>query len=121
METTDPCSQCKAHDQLKEDFENTNRLNSNQHNDILSSIDLMAGNINWMNIIGKWVLAAMLSYFIGIAAFLFTCEYATPDDITKIEKTIKEGEILHYKNELVIGSIETKLDILTKYAEKADR
>ncbi len=119
--TEPPCISCMAHDELEKRMGVSDKLNSTQHNEILNSVDIIIGNIKWMNIIGKWVLATMLGYFVGIAIFIFNNDYATHNDIDKIEKTIKDGEILHYQNEKTISSIETKLDILTDFTRRNNK
>ncbi len=106
------CDACVVHKVLKDKVYKNMKNNTQEHNDILNSIDVIIGNIRWMNIIGKWVLATMLGYFVGIAVFIMTCDYATPKDIEKIETRMKEGEILHYQNEKVIENIVTRLEIL---------
>ncbi len=110
--TEPPCLSCMAHDELEKRMGKSDKLNSTQHNDILNNVDTIIGNIKWMNLIGKWILATMLGYFVAIAVFIMNCDYATPEDIDKIETRMREGEILHYQNEKVIENIVTRLEIL---------
>jgi len=116
-----PCLECNAHENLKEDFRMSNKLNSDQHNSILVSIDKVAGNIKWMRAIGSWVLATMLGYYIIIGYYIFSNDYANMEDIRVVQMEIKEGEILHYSNENNIAGINAKLEILVDHIKKDNK
>jgi len=113
-----PCNQCEAHQQLKEEFETSNTLNSNQHNSILISIDRMSGNIRWMKNIGGWVLVTMLGYYIVIGYYIFSNDYATNTEVDLVKKRIGEGEAQHFSNERFIHSMNGKLEILVDNIKK---
>ena len=117
--TTPPCESCGSHDVLEEVMEKTIIENTKQHNDILNSLDKAVMNIRWMNLIGKWVLATMLGYFVGIAYYIFS-DKVTHEDIASIKKDVSEGEKLHYKNENHISEINAKLGIIKEILKHQD-
>ena len=110
--TEPPCSACNAHDKLEYDMENMNKKNTQQHNDILNALDVMASNIKWMNLIGKFILATFITYMLAIGYRIYFFDFVTHKEISKIEKDVDDGEKLHYKNENTINNIEGKIDIM---------
>ena len=126
------CQACHAHDGLEEKVtqaikdgdkaiersDNNMKKNSEEHTDILTSIDVIITNINWMNVIGKWVLAVMLMYFVSIGIYIFSNDFAKKRDVDMLNDLIQEGEVLHYRNESVISSMETKLDMILTHTQK---
>jgi len=111
--TEPPCESCLAHDGLENKMNSMQKQNNNEHNEILQKLDRAVGNIRWMNIIGKWLLATMLGYFIAVGYYIATG--ATKKDIVELQVHVENGEKLHYKNENQISSMNAKLELIKDY------
>ena len=111
--TTPPCESCNAHNRLEAKMNGMQEQNNKEHGEILKSLDMAIGNIRWMNIIGKWLLATMLGYFVAIGYYITT--NATKGDIDKLHEEVTNGERLHYKNENHISEMNAKLNMITDY------
>ena len=114
--TEPPCESCLAHDGLENKMNSMQKQNNTEHVEILQKLDRAVGNIRWMNIIGKWLLATMLSYFIAVGYYIATG--ATKKDIVDLQVHVENGEKLHYKNENHITKIDTKLDMIVNYIKE---
>ncbi len=88
--------------------------NNKEHSEILANIEIIMTNINWMNVIGKWILLSLFGYFIVIGYFIFSNDWVEQKEFNAVENLIRKGETLHYQNERSIEGIETKIDILLK-------
>ena len=115
--TTPPCLACNAHDQLEDRMKKSDKLNTEQHREILKGLDRATGNIHWQNVIGKWVLATVIGYLVGMIYYV-VAHHIDSEDIAKITKSITQGEKLHYENENQISNINGKLDIVIKEVTK---
>ena len=116
--THPPCNSCHAHDDLEDKFIDMKDNNRNEHSEILTQLDKTISNIQWMNVIGKWILATMLGYFVAIGYYIFTRDHVSSKDIQGLTSEVKNGEKLHYENENQISVINGKLDILINKHEK---
>ena len=128
--TSPSCYSCASHGDLEskvegaiekgdeaiERFNMSHEKNTKEHNVILSRIDKLVGDVNWIKVIGKWILVVMFGYFVAIGIHIFTGNWASKKDLNTIKKDIKNGEILHYQNEKGIESINSKMEILIGYA-----
>ena len=84
---------------------------------ILDKVDILIGDVKWMNIIGKWVLLAMLTYFVSIALYICTHHPVTQVEVHNLEEAMNAGEILHYENEKNIARNNAKLDFIVEYVQ----
>ena len=113
--TEPPCKACDAHDELENELFNIKEDNSKEHGDILTNIEVMAANINWMNVIGKWILVTLLAYFVALGYFVFSNDWVQQDQLNVVIKSIKEGEVLHYANEKTITKMDAKVSVILQY------
>ena len=119
MEATyPPCESCNGHDEIEKDLNLMKQSNKEEHEGILDKVDILIGDVKWMNIIGKWVLLAMLTYFVSIALYIFTQHPVTQVEVHNLEHAMHEGEKLHYDNERNIARNNAKLDLIIKYVQE---
>ena len=112
--TTPPCEVCGGHDKLEREMNIATKMNAKKHENIMHSLDKLAGDVQWMKILSRWLLTTMIGYFIALGVYIFSWDFATQDDLSDIRKDVKEGEALHYRNERMIHDILGKVNILVK-------
>lgn len=110
--TFPPCDACNAHSQLQKHIDEMDKLNIKQHSQLIEILDKAISDIKWMGIIGKWILASLLGYFVAIGYFIFTQDVVTSSDLKSLTKEVRKGETLHYKNVNNIRGMNAEIKIL---------
>ena len=113
--TFPPCKQCDAHEGLEQEVHNLKQKNTDEHQEILKALDAATMNIKWMTVIGRWILASLLGYFVGLAYYILSFDFPDNEVIAQMQHNIDKGDRLHYSNEIDIAIIKSKLEEIHQF------
>jgi len=96
------CLACKAHEDLEGKMSEMVDKNTHEHGALNTNMDKLAGDVHWMNLIGKWVLGTMLGYYIMIGYYILNQDSVAHYELKEITKSVRNVEIqnLHNKNNI---------------------